>query len=134
MDSQLNSVFQTYPLPARNKLLQIRANIFATATEHNIGNVEETLKWGEPSYLAANGSAVRIAWKAKKPEHYCVYFNCQTTIVETIKEVYGDLFSYDGNRALVFHIDNSVPSEELQHCLSLALRYHALKKIPLLGC
>lgn len=134
MDSQLNSVFQSYPLPARNKLLQIRADIFATATEYDIGDVEETLKWGEPSYLAAKGSAVRIAWKAKTPENYCVYFNCQTTIIETIKEVYGDLFNYDGNRALVFHIDNSVPNEELKHCLSLALRYHTLKKIPLLGC
>ena len=134
MDRNINSVFNNYPLPARKKLLQVRADIFAVAAEYEVGDIEETLKWGEPSYLAVKGSAVRMAWKSKNPESYGIYFNCQTSLVETIKEVYGDLFKYDGNRALVFKIEDSAPEQELKHCLSLALRYHSLKHLTLLGC
>lgn len=134
MDSNVDSVFKSYPLRARKKLLQLRADILSTAVEYEIKNIEETLKWGEPSYLVKKGSTVRIAWTLKKPEHYSIYFNCQTRLIETVKEVYGDLFQYDGNRAIIFNIDDSVPSQELKHCISLALRYHSLKHLPLLGC
>lgn len=134
MDKNVEAVFQTYPLQVREKLLQIRTDILATALSYDVGGIEESLKWGEPSYLARKGSAVRIAWKVNKPENYGIYFNCQTTLVETIKEVYGDLFQYDGNRALVFKVENPVPRQELKHCVSLALRYHSLKNLPLLGC
>jgi hypothetical protein len=70
----------------------------------------------------------------KKPENFGVYFNCQTVLVETFKEVYGKLFRYDGNRAIVFNIGDSIPTQELMHCIPLALRYHSLKHLPLLGC
>ncbi len=30
--------------------------------------LEETLKWGEPSYLTKYGSTVRMDWKAKTPD------------------------------------------------------------------
>jgi hypothetical protein len=134
VDSKVESVFQNYPLQARQRLLQIRADILSTAIEYNIEDVEETLKWGEPSYLVKKGSTVRIGWNLKKPEHYGIYFNCQTRLIETIREVYGDLFQYEGNRAIVFNVDDSIPTQELRHCLSLALRYHRLKHLPLLGC
>ena len=134
LDSKVDNVFQTYPLRARQNLLQLRADIIATAAEYNLGDVEETLKWGEPSYLVKKGSTVRIAWTPKKPEKYAVYFNCQTILVETFKEVYDDVFRFDGNRAIVFDLDDSIPTQELKHCISLALRYHSLKNLPLLGC
>jgi hypothetical protein len=134
MDSKVDSVFQNYPLKARQKLLKVRGYILSTAAEFDLGEIEETLKWGEPSYLVKKGSTVRIAWSDKKPEQYGIYFNCQTTLVETIKEVYGDLFQYDGNRTIVFNTSDSIPTQELKHCLSLALRYHNLKHLPLLGC
>lgn len=65
----MDNVFQSYPLQARQKLLRIRANILSTAAECSIENVEETLKWGEPSYLVKKGSTVRRGWNLKKPEH-----------------------------------------------------------------
>lgn len=134
MDSNVDSVFKAYPLRARKKLLLLRAEILSTAVEYEIKDIKETLKWGEPSYLVKKGSTVRIGWTLKKPEHYGIYFNCQTRLIETIKEVYGDLFQYDGKRAIIFNIDDSIPTQELKHCISLALRYHSLKHLPLLGC
>ena len=42
--------------------------------------------------------------------------------------MYPDLFSYSGNRAITFDIDDVIPRDELGHCIALALRYHLDKK------
>lgn len=47
------------------------------------GEIEETLKWGEPADMTKNGagSTIRLDWKPKHPDHYALYFNCKTTPV-----------------------------------------------------
>ncbi len=53
--------FQSYPDRVRVKLLHLRELIFAVALDTpEIFDVEETLKWGEPSYLSRSGSTVRV--------------------------------------------------------------------------
>ena len=125
--------FESYPSDISILLTNIRAQILASAKEAGISDVEETLKWGEPSYLVKDGSTVRFDWKAKAPDEYCVYFNCQTSLIETFKEIYGDTFRYDGTRALVFSVNKEVPNDALRHCISMAFRYHKIKHLPLLG-
>lgn len=128
------SVFNAYPKNISNKLMHVRQLVFDTASETDVvGGVEETLKWGEPSYLVKGGSTIRMDWKSKSPEHYAVYFNCKTKLVDTFKELYWDKFNFEGNRAIVFGTHDKVPDEELKHCFSLALTYHKRKKLPLLG-
>lgn len=131
--ANVNAVFAAYPEHVRSKMLVIRDLILQCAGEDHIDNIEETLKWGEPSYLARHGSTLRIDWKPKLPEHIGVYFHCQTSLVETIKEIYGDLFIYDGKRAILLPLDSEVPTRQLQHCMVLALSYHKRKHLPLLG-
>lgn len=126
--------FQSYPEDIRRNLLNLRQLILDVASDTaDIGNLDETLKWGEPSYLAKGGSTVRIGWKNSRPEHYAVYFNCNTKLVDTFKEVYSDTFNFEGNRAIVFHQKDTLPAEALRHCIALALQYHKLKHLPLLG-
>ena len=45
--------FSEYPITFRSKLLLLRELIFEVARENKstIGEIEEVLKWGEPSYL-----------------------------------------------------------------------------------
>lgn len=138
MDSGIKSKFDSYPEAARLQLLKIRMAIFEVAVEETLGEVTESLKWGEPSYQSKAGSAIRMGWKAKSPRTVSVYFNCKTTLVDTFKEIYRDTFVYAGNREIVFQVpDNSslkeVPMLELKACLSMALRYHQVKHLPLLG-
>lgn len=94
---------------------------------------EETLKWGEPSYLVKDGSTVRLGWKTSSPDHYAMYFNCNTKLVDTFKELYANLFAFDGNRAIIFHKKDKIAEKPLKHCVKLSLRYHKLKHLPLLG-
>ena len=126
-------VFKNYPPEMRKKLLFLRTLIFKTAAELDVGELEETLKWGEPSYIAKQGSTIRMDWKASDPEHYALYFNCNTTLVETFEALYGHLFCYEGKRAIVFTRMELIPLPQLRHCIGLSLQYHQLKHLPLLG-
>ena len=62
------------------------------------------------------------------------YLNAvNTSLVDTFRELYGDVFMFEGNRAIVFGEADEIPVAELKHCISLALTYHRVKRLPLLG-
>jgi hypothetical protein len=108
--------------------------VLDTASEtEGVGAVEETLKWGEPSYVTKSGSTVRMDWKKSSPHQYAMYFHCKTKLVDTFKELYRDKFIFEGNRAIVFNEDDEIPINELKHCISLSLTYHRRKHLPMLG-
>ena len=131
---EVAEVFENYPTHMRKKLMFLRQLVLDTASEtEGLAAIEETIKWGEPSYIAKGGSTVRIGWKASNPSQYAMYFHCQTKLVDTFKEVYGDKFKYEGNRAIVFDKNDKIPVKELKHCIALALTYHSRKHLPLLG-
>jgi hypothetical protein len=133
IDQNVANVFESYPPAMRKKLLNIRKLIFEVAKQENVDPLEECLKWGEPAYIAKGGSTVRINSKSSSPTKFFVYFNCKTKLVDTFKEVYGDLFSYEGNRAIVLNDHDEIPPLPLKHCIALSLSYHRIKHLPLLG-
>ena len=131
---EVYAIFDRYPSEIKEKLMDLRALILETANEiGEIGPVQETLKWGEPSYTSKYGSTVRIDWKEKAPDQYSMYFHCKTKLVDTFKEIYGDVFKFEGNRAIIFQVSDIVPEAELKHCIALSLNYHRVKNLPLLG-
>jgi len=145
-DPQVSAIFEKYPQDIQQRLLHLRALIFEAAGEvENLGEIEETTKWGEPSYVSKQGSTIRIDWKEKNPDQYCIYFHCKTKLVDTFREIYSDLFNFDGNRAIIFQINRvepeatfgslleKFPEKELKHCIALSLNYHRIKHLPLLG-
>lgn len=133
-DPRVKEVFDNYPEFVRQQLLNLRELVLSAATEiDGLDNLEETLKWGEPSYLSKYGSTIRMDWKKKTPEQYAIYFKCTSALVPTFRKIYKDKFEFEGNRAIVFKLINKVPEVELKHCISMALRYHKIKHLPLLG-
>ena len=133
MDLSVKQKIETYPKHIAVLLGHIRDLIFSVAKQDGISDITETLKWGEPSYVSKTGSTIRFDWKAKYPDHYCIYFNCKTSLIETFKEVYGDTFTYEGNRAIIFKVDQDLPLTELAHCISMSLRYKKIRHLTLLG-
>jgi hypothetical protein len=128
-DSDVANIFKTYPVHMRKRLMYLRQLIYETASEIEcIDNVEECIKWGEPSYMAKGGSTIRVGWKKSKPEQYAIYFNCKTNLVDTFKELYGEKFKTEGNRAIIFDEADGIAVEELKHCIMLSLTYHSRKK------
>lgn len=133
-DPRVKSVFDNYPAHVKKQMIQLRKLVLETAASiEDVGPLEETLKWGEPSYITKKGSTLRMDWKEKKPEQYAMYFKCTSRLVETFKAVYGARFSYEGNRAIVFGLEEELAKTELQECIKATLTYHLVKKLPLLG-
>lgn len=65
---EVNKVFNSYPDAVRKKMAALRTMILEAAEEiPQLTILEETLKWGEPSYLSKYGSTIRIDWKEKNP-------------------------------------------------------------------
>lgn len=123
------AVFASYADDVRSELLSLRQLIFDTAAETaGVGAIEETLKWGQPSYLTSetrSGSTVRIAPTGSNSTHdYAMYFICHTNLIERFKLLFGDVFRYDAERGLLFEVGESIPEAELQECVAMALTYH----------
>lgn len=125
---------KSYPDFVRDKMQFLRELVLKTAQEiPEVTNLEETLKWGEPSFLNKNGSTLRMDWKEKTPNHYQMYFKCTSRLVETFKLVFGDLFEYEKNRAIIFQLDQEIPVTELKKCIKATLVYHKVKNDLTLG-
>ena len=128
------SLLSTYPEPVKTRLLSLRKLIFETATEcSDVNKVEETLKWNEPAYITKHGSTLRLNRVKSQAEQYALYFHCKSKLVDTFKEVYQDIFIYEGNRAIIFNINQEIPLKPLKQCIALSLGYHKEKPLPLLG-
>lgn len=129
MDPKVAAVLDAYPAPLRQRLLGLRALIQETAAATDgVGPLQETLKWGEVSYLTSasgSGTTVRIG-RDKASGRPAIYVNCQTDLLSRYRTLYPDAFSYDGNRGVVL---GDAPDEAaLRHVIALALTYHAGKK------
>lgn len=72
-------------------------------------------------------------WKVKSPEQYAMYFKCTSKLVPSFRLAYDELFEYEGNRAVVFKLDEEIPEAELKNCIKAALTYHQVKHLPMLG-
>ena len=131
---QVEAIFNGYPAQLKPKLLDLRALIFEAAAEiPDLETIEETLKWGEPAYLARGGSTIRLGCKNSDSERYYLYFICTTKLVDTFREIYPHKFNFEGNRAISFRPDDAVAVLELKQCIKLALTYRRVKHLPLLG-
>ncbi len=133
-DPAVEAVFNTSPAPVKKRLLGLRKMIFeVAASTPGVGELQETLKWGEPAYLtpaSKSGSTIRIAPRPGSPRQYALYVNCQTTLVDSWRTLFPAEFSYEGNRAIVFSADDEVPQDALRFCMAMALTYHRNKRRP----
>lgn len=132
-NDKVKEKFDNYPSVVRYKILELRELIYDVATNENaIKDMEETLKWNEPSYITKNGSTLRIDWKKNKPNQYSMYFNCKTKLVETFRELFSDRFQFEGNREIIFQNNDTVDLEALKYCILLSLTYHDRKHLNML--
>lgn len=128
MNPAVAAVLDTYPAPLRERLMRLRSLIEETAaTTDGVGPLEETLKWGEVSYLTSasgSGTTVRIG-RDKRSGQPAIFVNCQTDLLGRYRALYPDGFGYDGDRGVVL---GEAPDEAaLKHMIALALTYHARK-------
>ena len=128
------AVFDGYTKNVRIRLLYLREIIYFSAKKLGLHDlIQETLRWGEPSFVVKSGSTLRLNQLPSSSGRYGLFFNCQSKLVDSFRQIYPDTFQYLDNRGIMFGNDQVIPEDELQHCITLALSYHKIKHLPLLG-
>lgn len=124
------NAYDAFPAPARECLMHLRGLVFVAAESLNVGELTETLKWGEPAYLTAPriGSTIRLGWKRKQPDHAAIFLNCQTTLIGDFRTAFSDVLTFQGNRAILVPLEDQPPESVLSLCLGAALTYHRDKR------
>jgi hypothetical protein len=125
------AAFEAHNARIKSKLKALRKLILDTARKTDgVGPLEETLKWGQVSYLTSeskSGSTIRIDRDKSADDQVALYFHCQTNLVETFRELYPKL-RFNGNRAILLDAKGKLPEAALRHCVALALTYHLAKR------
>ncbi len=119
-----------YQGAALEHLRPLRQLVLDTAAATSgVGAIEESLKWGEPSFAPLKkgvGSSVRIA--PRKDGKVSMNFICHTGLVEKFRELYPDALVFEGNRTIIINPEAPLPEPELRHCVGMALTYHRSKR------
>jgi len=130
---EIVDAFAARPPHLRSSLLALRRLILEVAASMpEVGPIEESLKWGQPSYLTSaskSGTTIRVDQHAKLDERCALFVSCQTDLISTFKEIYPDQFIYSGKRALILKDNAVLPEDALRHCIALALTYKLRKKL-----
>ncbi|MEP3631557.1 MAG: DUF1801 domain-containing protein [Shimia thalassica] len=125
-DPDVKAAFDRFPAPERGGLMVLREMIFETAIETpEAGTIEETLKWGQPSYLTPvtkSGSTVRLG--VPKTGGLAMYTHCQTTLISDFKTLFPEDFKFDGNRGVIFESGQTTFDDRLRFLIKSALTYH----------
>jgi Domain of unknown function (DU1801) len=115
---------------ALESLRPLRRLVLETAAATSgVGAIEESLKWGEPSYAPLKkgiGSSVRIA--PRRDGKVSMHFICHTGLVAKFRELYPDALAFEGNRTIIIDPAMPLPGQELRHCVALALTYKLGRK------
>ena len=123
-NKEVEQVINSYSSEVKSEILSLRELIFETALEDTrIGEIEETLRWGEPTYLTKSKSGTMIRIAQKDPNTYAIYVHCQTSLIETFREMFPKL-TFEGNRAIVFDVKDNIPKKEIKQCFLYALTYN----------
>lgn len=120
-------IIRLWTAQARDQFTSIRQTIHLVADRAEVGDLLETLKWGQPSWLPAKpriGTTLRCNWVPALPHRLSLYVHCQTNLVETIKTIYPSAFEYEGSRALHIDLNAPPPEQVIDHCALLTLSYH----------
>ncbi|MDJ0757543.1 MAG: DUF1801 domain-containing protein [Ardenticatenaceae bacterium] len=129
---EIQYVFDQYAEKTRQKLMRLRQLILTVASEtEGVGTIEETLKWGQISYLTHNpksGTTIRIDEYQPDTQQIACFVHCQTNLVDTFRHMYPDAFRYEGNRAVIWDELDEVQGDVLKQFIELALTYHQRKR------
>lgn len=118
--------FEAFPEDVREGVLVLRDLILEQAKQMpQVGPIEETLKWGQPSYLTPKtkaGSTLRLG--QPKTGGFAIYAHCQTSIISSFAEAFPGMDTIEGTRAIHFTSVDQIDPERHALLIRHALGYH----------
>ncbi len=118
--------YQALPATARDAAMTLRDLIFQVAADTpEAGEIEETLRWGQPSYITPKtkaGSTLRIG--ATKAGEAAIFAHCGTQIISTYAATFPQMDRIEGNRAVIFGSADDIAPGRLRLLIRHGLTYH----------
>jgi hypothetical protein len=126
--SAARDAFAAFPQPARTTLMAVRAMIFDIAAtlpaDQNVGRIEESTKWGQPSYATPDTkSATPIRLGLSKAGDPAIFTHCQSTVMGDFRDLAAPNLKFDGNRAVFLPIGHPPKLDEFAPLIRAALTY-----------
>jgi len=121
--AEVRAAFEAAPPAVQEGLDRLRQRILTLARQDGLA-VEETLKWGQPSYRVDGGSPIRIGPHARGG--FAIYAHCATSLISDFATIAPDA-RIDGNRALRFLGPGEIDSQPIDHLIRAAFHYHRRK-------
>jgi len=125
LPAEVEAAITGYPDAVQERLLELRGLVLdVAAATPAAGRVEETLRWGQPSFVTEprTGTTVRID-RVRGTDDVAVFTHCRTPLVDECRAAHGDLFDYDGTRGVILRAGRAVPVAELGEHVRAALTY-----------
>ena len=120
----LADAFAAMPDDKRAHILALRDLIFETGKTLPIGRIEESLKWGQPSYNTPDTKAATpIRLGITKADDLAIFTHCQSTVMSDFRALAPPDMKFDGNRALLLSPDSPLPLDEITPLIRAALTY-----------
>ncbi|MFQ1699379.1 DUF1801 domain-containing protein [Loktanella agnita] len=118
--------YDALPPDVRDMALTLRDLILSVAWDTpQVGRIEETLKWGQPSYLTSetkSGSTLRIGMA--KNGGAALFAHCATNIISTYANTFPEADQIEGNRAVIFMRAQDIVPERVRLLIYHGLTYH----------
>ncbi|WP_299042453.1 hypothetical protein [uncultured Tateyamaria sp.] len=122
---------ETWPQPAQTQFVKLRQIVHDVATSAEIGPLDESLKWGQPSWRpkrARVGSTLRVDWSPSTPDRLLAFVDCKTNLAAQMDTRFPGQFHNDGRRALGFDLDKPLDEDAVWQLVHLTLTYHRAKR------
>ncbi len=124
LSTSISEVIDCYDAATRMGVLQLRGLILNVARSLS-EPIEETLRWGQPAYIAPKGSTLRLG--PHKDASFAIFAHCQSSIITSYAQAFPGWDKLDGNRAILFDHPDQIEPERLTHLIRHALTYHTTK-------
>ncbi|WP_264211918.1 DUF1801 domain-containing protein [Leisingera thetidis] len=112
---EVEAAFDFPDRQARAGLLALRRLIFDTAAQTpEAGRIEESLRWGQPSYLtpeSKTGSTLRLG--VPKDARFALFVHCQSRLIPEFAAAFPAWDRFEGTRAVLFNDPRDV--EPIRH-------------------
>ena len=120
----VRDAYAAFPQRARETLMALRTMIYEIGETLPVGRIEESTKWGQPSYATPDTNlATPIRLGLSKAGDPAIFTHCQTTVMNDFRALAPTNIAFDGNRAVHLPLDTSPDLNELAPLIRAALTY-----------
>ncbi len=118
---EVAAAFAALPDEIRPTLDRLRALIFAVAEAQAATPLKETLRWGQPAYLAPKGSTLRLG--LANTGEAALFVTCSTNLIDSYRHIAPEGTRFEGNRAVLVGRRDKVDEAALAPLIARALTY-----------